>query len=63
MELERKLGVGIVMLIPTFVFSGVIWSFVHSYLAVLGWVIIMGFTYRAIVTGKFRSAKENVKPA
>lgn len=49
MDLFRKIGVGIVMIVPTFVFGGLIFHYFHSWLAVLAWVIIMAFVARSII--------------
>jgi len=53
MDLPRKLGVAITFIIPTFVFSGLIWSWFHSWLCVLGVMIIIAIIYSMIITGKF----------
>ena len=45
MDLARKLGIGIVMIVPAFVFGGVLWALVESWLAVLGLEIIMVLVY------------------
>ena len=58
MDFVRKLGVGIVMLVPTFVFAGVVWSWLGSWFAVLGWVIIMAFIYGGVVSGRLNIAKQ-----
>lgn len=55
MDLFRKIGIGIVMIVPTFVFGGLIFHLLHSWLAVLVWMIIMVFASRAIMTGKLTS--------
>jgi hypothetical protein len=53
MDSVRKISIAIVMIIPTFVFSGIVWSWFHSWLAVCGMLIIMVIIYRSIITGKF----------
>lgn len=42
MDVPRMIGIGIVMMVPTFVVGGALWDIFHSWLAVLVWVIIMG---------------------
>ena len=41
MDIARKIGVGIVMIVPTFVGSGALWHIFHSWVAVIIWVILM----------------------
>jgi hypothetical protein len=55
MDLPRKLGIGIVMLVPTFVGGGALYAIFHSLIPAFIWVIVMGFVYWAIVGGKFNS--------
>ena len=52
MDLWRKIGTGIVMIVPGFVFGGLLWSFTHSWPAVLGVEIVMVIILWAILTGK-----------
>jgi VIT1/CCC1 family predicted Fe2+/Mn2+ transporter len=58
MDLARKIGIGVTMLIPAFVLSGVAWQFVHSWIAVLIMLIIVGAGYWSIVTGRLFQAKK-----
>jgi hypothetical protein len=45
MDTPRKIGIAIVMIIPTFVFAGAIWSISHSWVSIFVWVVLMaGFT-------------------
>jgi hypothetical protein len=52
MDLPRKLGIGIVMLVPTFVGGGALYAIFHSLIPAFIWVIVMGFVYGAIIGGK-----------
>ena len=52
MDIFRKIGIGIVMIIPTFVGSGLVWGIFNSWIAVLAWIIIMAFLYGGILSGK-----------
>ena len=52
MDLARKLGIGVVMIVPAFVFGAVVWAFLKSWLAVLGLVIVMAVVYGRIVSEK-----------
>jgi len=40
------------MIVPGFVFGGLLWSFTHSWLAVLGVEIVMVIILWSILTGK-----------
>ncbi len=55
MEMTRKIGIGIVMIIPGFVFGGLLWEFIESWIAVLILEIIMAAVYYSIITGRFSS--------
>jgi len=53
MDFSRKIGIGIVMIIPAFVGSGAVWNIFSSWLAVFIWVVIMAFLYHGVLSGKF----------
>ena len=55
MDIPRKIGIGIVMIVPTFVGSGALWALFHSFIPVIIWAILMGFVTMGIVTGKMPS--------
>lgn len=52
MDLPRKLGIAIAMIIPTFVFSGLVYSWFHSYIAVFAMMILMALVYGLVITGR-----------
>ncbi len=52
MELVRKIGIGIVMIVPGFVLGGVLWALIESWLAVLAFEVIMVILYFRIITRK-----------
>ena len=52
MDLARKFGIGIVMIVPAFVGSGALWNIFHSFIPVVVWVILMAFVAGGIVTSK-----------
>lgn len=52
MELPRKLGIGIVMIVPTFVFGGLVYSWFHSYVFVFAIMIMMAVLYGLMLAGK-----------
>ena len=52
MEITRKLGIGVVSIIPTFVGGGLMWEIFHSWWAVLVWILIMAFLYGGFATGR-----------
>ncbi len=57
MEVPRKLGIGILMIVPTFVGAGALWDLFHgSWLPVFGWIILMALCSGAIVSEKFSRA-------
>jgi hypothetical protein len=58
MDLIRKLGTAIVFIIPTFVFSGLVWDWFHSWVVVFIMMIIMGFVYFMVITGRFLTKPE-----
>ncbi|MBN2032907.1 MAG: hypothetical protein JW836_06485 [Deltaproteobacteria bacterium] len=54
MDLARKIGIAIVMLVPTFVGSGALWAMFHSFIPVIVWVVLMALVARKIIIGKLR---------
>jgi hypothetical protein len=59
MDIARKVGIGIVMIVPGFVFGGAVWAWLESWWAVLGLEIIMVVLYCLIISGKlFSGAQE-----
>jgi hypothetical protein len=55
MDLPRKIGIGIVMIVPTFVGAGALYAIFYSLIPPVIWVIVMAFAYRAILAGKLNS--------
>jgi len=53
MDLFRKIGIGIVSIIPAFVLGGLIWDWFGSWMAVLGMVIIVGIFSGSAIAGRF----------
>jgi len=51
MELPRKIGIGVVMIVPAFVFGGIVWSLIESWIGVLVLEIIMVLLYSSIISG------------
>jgi hypothetical protein len=49
METARCLGIGIVMIIPSFVGGGALWNIFQNWIAVFAWLIIMAFVYGVIL--------------
>ena len=50
----RDLGIGIVMIIPSFVGGGALWHIFHSWLAVIVWTIVMAGLYVGILFKKYK---------
>ena len=60
MEFTKKIGIGITMIVPGFVFGAILWTIIESWLAVLGLEIVMILIYAAIISGKpLRSAQKS----
>ena len=59
MELSRKIGIGIVMMIPTFVISGLFWDLSHSWILVFIVIGGMILLYKQIITGKIKALFKN----
>lgn len=57
MDLPRRLGIGIVMLIPGFVLGGALWSLAGSWIAVWIWEILLALAYGYAVFGKKKSPR------
>ena len=59
MDLARKLGIAVAFIIPTFVFSGLVYSWFDSLSKVVAWLaviaifVIIAIIYTKIITGKF----------
>ena len=51
MEIPRKIGIGIAMIIPGFVFGGAVWSWFGSWFTVFIFKVLMVLLYSSIITG------------
>jgi len=58
MNLWRKIGIGIVSMIPAFVLSGLIWNMSHSWLSVVATIVIVGLFSGSVIAGKFSSPEQ-----
>ena len=61
MDVSRMLGIGIVMIIPAFVGSGVLWNIFSSWLAVFAWVIFTVIIYGGILLKLFLRSRNIVQ--
>ena len=52
-DIPRKLGIAIVMIVPSFVGGGILWAIFHHAIPPLIWIAIMLGTLGGIVSGKF----------
>ncbi len=53
MEVPRKIGIGILMIVPAFVGAGALWDIFHgSWLPIIGWIILMALCTGAIISEK-----------
>ncbi len=50
---SRDIGIGIVMIIPSFVGSGALWHLFHNWIAVFIWLIVMVCVYGGILKKKY----------
>ena len=51
METARKLAIGVIMIIPAFVFGGMVWALLESWFAIVILEILMALLYTSIVLG------------
>ena len=51
MDTPRKLGIGIVMIVPAFVLGAAVWALLESWFAVLVSQVIMSLLYASITLG------------
>ncbi len=51
MEIPKKIGIGIVMIIPAFVFGAAVWSLFGSWITVFVLEILMALFYSSIISG------------
>jgi hypothetical protein len=59
MDISRRIGIGIVMLIPTFVGAGAVWALFHSWFAVVVWVAVMVAVAVAVISGRYIKSWES----
>ena len=52
MDIARKIGIGIVMIIPAFVGGGAVWDIFSSWIAVFIWIILMAIISGTVISGK-----------
>jgi hypothetical protein len=53
MDLYRRIGIGIVSMIPAFVLGGLMWDWFGAWLPVLGIIVIVGIFSGSAMAGKF----------
>ena len=51
MDIPRKIGIGIVMIVPGFVFGGMVWALLGSWFAVIVFEILMVLLYSSFISG------------
>lgn len=52
MDISRKIGIGITMIVPGFVLGGLLWSWFHSAIIVVLLELAVVGVYVSIITGK-----------
>ncbi len=57
MDNVRKLGIGVVLVVPAFVGGGAVWEIFNNWWVVLVWVVIMAFLYGGFFSGKLSLSK------
>jgi uncharacterized protein (DUF983 family) len=60
MEIPRKLGIAIVMIVPVVVSAGMVWAVFESWIPVIVVVILMALLYRSIIKGKMVSVFKKI---
>ena len=55
-DIARRIGVGVVMIVPTFVGGGAVWAMIHSWIAVFIWILIMAALTGYVVGVKLAEA-------
>jgi hypothetical protein len=66
MDLPRKIGIAIAFIIPTFVFSGLVYSWFDSLSKIVSWLAVLVIfaaviiVYSKIITGKFSGNAQQV---
>ncbi|RJR41767.1 MAG: hypothetical protein C4576_17400 [Desulfobacteraceae bacterium] len=53
MDIFRRIGIGIVMIVPTFVIAGALWSLFHSWIPIVIWVLVVAAFVAGLISGKF----------
>jgi hypothetical protein len=53
MDLPRKIGIAIVMIVPGFVGAGALWAVFYNWIAVILWLLVITGLTGAIIVGKF----------
>ena len=51
MEITRKIGIGVAMIIPAFVFGGAVWSWFGSWFTVFILEVLIVLLYSSIISG------------
>jgi len=51
MDTPRKIGIGVAMIIPAFVFGGAVWSWFGSWFTVFILEVLMFLLYSSIISG------------
>ena len=57
MDIARKIGICVVMIIPTFVGAGALWDIFHNWPAIFIWIAVMACVAGGIFTGKIPIGK------
>ena len=52
MDITKKIGIGITMIVPAFVIGGLLWSWFHSWTVVWLFELVIVGVYISIITGR-----------
>lgn len=53
MDIFRRIGIAIVMIVPTVVIAGALWAIFHSWIPIIIWAVIMAGFAAGVISGKF----------
>jgi hypothetical protein len=57
MDIARKIGILVVLIIPSFIGAGALWDLFHSWAVTFIWVAVMAVVAWNIVSGKLQLGK------
>lgn len=55
MDVSRDIGIGIVLIVPTFVGAGLVWQLIGNWIGVFIWIAIIALLYGRSLYNKYSS--------